>query len=110
VQIKTYNRRKNLIEQFSEIMNKSTKAAISFDMVSRGFGFYETIFGIALMFIGMSIGVSQSNPSNSGLYGVAVIFLFNFCDLFQWFLRQIITTDSLLISYERANQITNLET
>jgi hypothetical protein len=90
-------------------MNKSTKAAISFDMVSRGFGFYETVIGLVLMFIGMNIGVSQSNPSNSGLYGVTVIFLFNFCDFCQWFLSQIITTESLLISYERANQITNLE-
>ena len=40
VQIKTYNRRRSLIQQFSQIMNRSTKAAISFDLVSRGFGFY----------------------------------------------------------------------
>lgn len=60
------------------------------------------------MFIGMNIGVSQSSSTSSGLFGVTVIFLFNFCDMFQWFLRQIITTESLMISYERANQITNL--
>lgn len=40
-------------------MNRSTKAAISFDLVSRGFGFYEAFIGLVLMFIGMNIGVSQ---------------------------------------------------
>lgn len=108
VQIKTYNRRRSLIHQFSQIMNRSTKAAISFDLVSRGFGFYEAFIGLVLIFVGMNIGVSQSGSTSNGLFGVSLIFLFNFGDLFQWFLRQIITTESLMISYERANQITGL--
>lgn len=77
-------------------------------MVSRGFGFYSTLIGIALIFVGMAVGISQSTPSTSGLYGVIIIYLFSFTDLFQWILRQIITSESLLISYERAMQITNL--
>lgn len=40
VQIRTYARRKTMLQHFSAIINRSTKAAISFDMVSRGFGFY----------------------------------------------------------------------
>lgn len=90
-------------------MNRSTKAAISFDLVSRGFGFFESIFGLVLMFVGMNIGVSQCSSTSSGLFGVTVIFGFSFCDMFQWFLRQIITTESLMLSYERASQITVLE-
>lgn len=38
-----------------------------------------------------------------------MIFLFNFCDLFQWILRQIITTESLMISFERARQVIALQ-
>ncbi len=90
-------------------MNKSTRAAISFDLVSRGFGFYSTIVGLALMISGFYIGTSQSAPSQAGLFGVIVIYIFNFCDFYQWLLRQIITSESLLISYERAVQIANLQ-
>jgi len=72
-------------------MNNSTRAAIAFDIISRGFGFYVAIAGIILMFIGMEVGINQSNPAVSGLFGVTVIFLVQFNDFLQWFLRQIIT-------------------
>lgn len=84
-------------------MNRSTKAAISFDLVSRGFGFYEAFIGLVLMFIGINIGVSQCNSTNNGLFAVTVIFLVNFSDTFQWSMRQIITTESYMVSYERAS-------
>lgn len=77
-------------------------------MISRGFGFYSALIGLVLTLVGMAVGVSQSTTTNSGLYGVIIIYLFNFTDFFQWILRQIVTSESLLISYERAMQITNL--
>lgn len=82
---------------------------IAFDVVSRGFGLYETVINITLMFVGMMVGIYQSTTDNSGLYGVTVIYLVSFSELFQWLLRQAITTESLMISYERANLITNLK-
>ena len=39
-QIKVYAQRKAKLQQFSEIINTSSKAIIGFDVVSRGFGFY----------------------------------------------------------------------
>ncbi len=78
-------------------------------MVSRGFGLYETIINLSLMFVGMMVGIYQSTTDNSGLYGVTVIYLISFSEVFQWLLRQAITTESLMISYERANLITNLK-
>jgi ATP-binding cassette, subfamily C (CFTR/MRP), member 4 len=39
-QVKVYNQRQPRIQTFSAVINRSTKAAIAFDMVSRGFGFY----------------------------------------------------------------------
>jgi uncharacterized membrane protein len=50
------------MQKFSEIMNRSTIAVISFEMVSKGFGFYETVFSIVLMWVGMFLGILQSNP------------------------------------------------
>lgn len=39
-QIRIYGRREAKIKELSHIMNRSIKAGIAFDMVSRGFGFY----------------------------------------------------------------------
>ena len=92
VQIRTYGRRRSLINKFTKLINNSTKASIAYDVVSRGFGFYIFFLGgIVLMAIGMEVGIQQSSPINSGLYGVTVIFLIQFSDILQWSLRQAIT-------------------
>ena len=80
------------IQQFSTIMNTSTKCAIGFDMVSRGFGFYETITATILMFIGMMMGIGLISNENSGLYGATVVYLVTIVSLSQWTLNQIIST------------------
>ena len=109
VQIRIYGRRKNLISKFTKLINDSTKAAIAFGIVSRGFGFYVFFLGgIVLMAIGMEVGIQHSSSIDGGLYGVIVIFLILFSELLQWFLRQAITIESLMLSSERAFQIINL--
>jgi len=75
VQIKTYGRRKDLISQFTKLLNKSSKSYFSYDFVSQGLGFYANVLGIILMAIGMGLGIQQSTPLNSGLYGMTVVFL-----------------------------------
>ena len=58
VQIKTYGRRKDLINKFTKLINNSTKAAIAFDILSRGFALYVFVMGgIVLMAIGMEVGI-----------------------------------------------------
>lgn len=76
VQIRNYNRRRSLINKFLEIMNRSTKAAISFDIASRAFSVYSAFISLVLMFIGMNIGVSQCKDVSKGLFAMTVIFLF----------------------------------
>lgn len=101
VQIRVYNQRLPKLQQFSHIINRSSKASICFDMVSRGFGFYSTIGSIALMFFAMILGVVSLREETRTLYGVTVIYLITICDLFQWILRQIITAESLMVSAQR---------
>ena len=60
------------------------------------------------MFIGLMTGVYNSTPSTFGLYGVTILFLIGFSEYFQWLLRQLITSESLMISSERAFEIINL--
>jgi hypothetical protein len=61
------------------------------------------------MLIGMELGVWKSTPLNTGLYAVTVIFLVQFSEFVQLFLRQSIAVESLMISSERAFQIINLQ-
>ena len=74
-QIRVFGQRKDKLQRFSKIINDSTKAIIGFDVVSRGFGFYETLISICLMFAGMIMGIALVSNSGSGLYGVAVVYL-----------------------------------
>ena len=58
------------MQQFAEIMNKSTKASISFDLVMRGCLFYEMVLVLLYVLIGLVLGIALSTKGNSGLYGV----------------------------------------
>ena len=85
-------------------MDQQVKSSIGFDMVSRGFGFYETIFSIILMMAGMFLGIAVINHNNVGHYGVAVLYLIGICEILQFMLRQIISTESYLVSAQRMLQ------
>ena len=61
------------------------------------------------MVIGWIIGIAVLDPDNPGLYAVSVVFLIQISDYLQWFLRQIITMESLMVSVERAGKITELK-
>jgi hypothetical protein len=61
------------------------------------------------MLIGMELGVWKSTPLNAGLYAVTVIFLVQFSEFVQIFLRQAIAVESLMLSSERVFQIINLQ-
>lgn len=56
------------------------------------------------MCVAMFIGINQSTAATASLYGIIIIYLFDFCDIYQWFLRQIMDSESMLVSYERIAQ------
>lgn len=60
------------------------------------------------MLIGWLIGIAVVTPQTAGLYGVSVVYLIQISDYLQWFLRQIINMESMIVSVERAMVITNL--
>jgi hypothetical protein len=53
------------------------------------------------MVIGWIIGIAVVRPETAGLYGVSVIFLLQIIDYAQWFLRQMISLESIIVSVER---------
>jgi hypothetical protein len=54
------------------------------------------------------IGVQNSTPETAGLYGITVVFLIQINDYLQWFLRQMISVESMMVSVERTFEIVNL--
>lgn len=109
LQIRVNKKRKFFIEKHSHCINTASQSTVALDIVGRTFGFYSSVFAVLLNFVALMIGVSQSTPATSGLFGAAVVFLFNLSNNFQWLLRQGINTESVMASYERAAQIINLD-
>jgi ATP-binding cassette, subfamily C (CFTR/MRP), member 4 len=67
------------MKEFSTLVDKSIKASIAFDQVSRGFGFYEAIAALFLMAAGMWVGIEVLPPYQTANYGVAVLFFISIC-------------------------------
>jgi len=103
-QIRLYAKRLLKFEQFAEMLNRSIRSSLAFDLVSRGFGFYETIASIFLMAAGMVLGIHVLHQTNTGHYGVAVLYLITVSEVLQWILRQMICLESYLVSAQRILQ------
>ena len=50
-----------------------------------------------------------SQASLAGLYGVSIVFLIQINDYLQWFLRQMINMESIMVSVERSFIIKDIE-
>lgn len=81
---------------------------MSFQVISRGFGVYVSYASSLIMFVAFFIGVHLTSPSEAGNYGVTIILLTSVSDYLQYFLKQIITVQSIMLSSERAKKIVNL--
>lgn len=77
-------------------------------MVSRGFGFYLSIITMIYMVIAITLQIGST--SSNRLFAVTVIYMITVSEGIQWFLRQIITTESFMVSAERILQMKDLET
>jgi ATP-binding cassette subfamily C (CFTR/MRP) protein 4 len=108
-QVRIYGRRQGLIREFANTLNNSVRSFFSFSLNARGFAFYETVVGLLMMCVAVFVGISQSTSATASLYGVIIIYLFDFCDNYQWFLRQLINSESMFLSYERIARTINLQ-
>ncbi len=68
----------------------SVRSFLSYFLVARGFTFYETVISILLMCVAVFVGISQSTSATASLYGIIIIYLFDFSDMYQTFLKYII--------------------
>ena len=116
IQVKIFNRRFKLLQDFTGLIDRLFRGTMSFWLCSRAFGVYIAYFSLLVTIIGFIIGVANienseddaSKASKAGLYGVSIVFLLQINDYLQWFLRQIISTESYMVSVERAFLIKRL--
>lgn len=69
---------------------------------------YVSYVSSLILIIGFFIGIYFISPSRAGSYGVTIILLTSISDYLQYFLKQIITVESIMVSSERAMLITKL--
>jgi ATP-binding cassette subfamily C (CFTR/MRP) protein 4 len=93
--------------KMSGINNSSTRANHSFWFATRVFGSVASCTSILVCGIGFFVGISQIKEA--GLYGMSIVLLLQVSDYIQWFLRQIINTESIMVSVERGLALANLE-
>lgn len=68
------------------------------------------MLGLALVLTGIMIGINQISASSSSNFAATTLLLVTFTDTFQYLLRQIIYSQSLLLSYARVCEIIQLGT
>lgn len=93
-------------DKMSECINKSVRANHSFWFASRVFGSWTSYVSVLICGVGFFIGVKYIE--SGGLYGISIVFLLQVSDYLQWFLRQIINMESIMVSVERSFAISNL--
>ena len=102
IQIRVFRQRARLLAEFAHQINQSLRANLCFWILSRAFGAFVNFFAIIIMTVGWIIGIIQLTPENAGLYAVSVVFLIQISDYLQWFLRQLVVLESLMVSVERS--------
>lgn len=106
-QNRIYRQMERVTREMSITINKSVRANYSFWFSSRVFGFLTNYVSVVVVSISFFVGI-EIIPS-PGLYGVTVIFLLQMSDYLQWFLRQIINMESIMVSVERGVAVSKLK-
>lgn len=106
-QIRIYAQSHRMNDKMSNCINRSIRANHSFWFASRIFGSWTSYISVLICGIGFFVGVRYIE--NGGLYGISIVFLLQVSDYMQWFLRQIINMESIMVSVERSVAIANLE-
>ena len=97
------------MQQFSEIVNKSIKATFAFEIAARGFGFLQEVIMLVLFLAGTIIGLVSIPPSESGLFGVVVLYLVTVAIIHQWNMKQCTKIEGVIVSAKRIMLLQHLK-
>ena len=100
-QIQIFDRVNKYFADINQCINQSFRANMVFWFFSRILGVYVSIIVSVALIIGVMIGIAYSVPDNVQLYAVSVTYLIFCLDYLQWCFRQLINTESSMVSAER---------
>ena len=89
-------------------LDTSLEGGICYIIIERAFGVFISYSAIIILVLGMELGAAAINEHNSILFGVQILYTYRMVQVVQFFLRQLITMEALMISVERTNAMTSL--
>ncbi|KAL4496445.1 hypothetical protein ABPG72_014675 [Tetrahymena utriculariae] len=108
IAIKVYQQNDTFLKKMETLANNSVTANQSFWMVSRFFGSFTQIFAILFSTAGVFLILSLPN-NDPTKQAQSLTYLMLIVDAIQWCLRQMLTTDSIMSSFERVKNISTLQ-
>ncbi|CAD8098745.1 unnamed protein product [Paramecium primaurelia] len=107
IQIRVYQQQDWFRKQFLEVSNKCNLSALTYYYSSRSFGFNLDVVGFITSSVGIFIFL-KLNYDNIAVLSQGLLILSTYNDLLQWGLRQLITFDTQMTSYNRMFQIIDI--
>ncbi|CAD8103786.1 unnamed protein product [Paramecium sonneborni] len=107
IQMRVYQQQNWFREQFLELSNKCNLSGLSYYYSSRSFGFNLDMVGFIVQTIGIFIFL-KLNYDNIAILSQGLLILSTYNDLLQWGLRQLITYETQMNSYNRMFQIIDI--
>ncbi|KAL4483821.1 hypothetical protein ABPG72_006196 [Tetrahymena utriculariae] len=106
ITIKVYGQNNSFIQKMNTLCNNSLRANMTFWLSSRFFGGYIQSIAIICATIGVFIIIAIPDQDTS-IQAQSITYFMLMIDAIQWCLRQMITTDSVMNSYERTSLLIN---
>ncbi|CAD8143738.1 unnamed protein product [Paramecium pentaurelia] len=107
IQVRVYEQQAWFREQFLEISNKCNLNALTYYYSSRSFGFNLDLVGFIAQTVGIFIFV-KLNYDDVAILSQGLLLLTTYNDALQWGLRQLITFETQMNSYNRMFQIIDI--
>ncbi|CAD8195654.1 unnamed protein product [Paramecium octaurelia] len=107
IQLRVYQQQDWFRQQFLEISNKCNQSALAYYYSSRSFGFNLDVVGFIASTVGIFVFL-KLNFENIAILSQGLLILTTYNDSLQWGLRQLITFETQINSYNRMFQIIDI--
>ena len=109
IQISIFERMIGYFHEINRNLNSAYRANMFYWFSTRILGVYVSVIVSLVTTVGISIGIPIITAETTGEYAISVTF-FTFClDVLQWCFRQIINTESTMVSVERCFRMIEVE-
>ena len=105
LQIKCFNQKSRFLKAFCKSLNDLSKANIFHWITVNAFTTFISLVSTLVLVAGVLLGLITVTPEESGLYGVSIVFLSQAVNLFQLFLKGLISFKTSMIIFERCINI-----